>query len=198
MLVREVMTTQVIMLHRDDAIRHAVRVLYRHGITAAPVVNDAGDLIGIVSELDLLGGEFEPDPRAHAVPVHPAGTRPPRRVAEVMNRDVVTVIETTDIVDLINIMITERIKSVPVLSGERVAGIVSRHDVLGMLARSDDELRDDVVAVLREHYPSGPGWQVDVREGIARLHGHAADRVDVIADLLTQTVPGVVRVEHTG
>ncbi|MER7619713.1 CBS domain-containing protein, partial [Nonomuraea wenchangensis] len=58
MLVREVMSTPAITVRRTDPVRHAVRVLHGNDITAAPVVDDGGRLVGVVSELDLLRGEF--------------------------------------------------------------------------------------------------------------------------------------------
>ncbi|GAA3248102.1 hypothetical protein GCM10020216_079280 [Nonomuraea helvata] len=49
---------------------------------------------------------------------------------------------------------------------------------------------------LREHYPSGPGWNVTVHEGVAELSGAPHEHADRIADLLARTVPGIVRVKH--
>jgi CBS domain-containing protein len=62
MLVREVMTRPVIAIRRTESVREAIRRLEAHDITAAPVVDEAGHMVGIVSEMDLLRGEFELDP----------------------------------------------------------------------------------------------------------------------------------------
>jgi CBS domain-containing protein len=196
MLAREVMTSPVITVRRTDTVRRAVQVLYDHNITAAPVLDDTGSLAGIVSEMDLLTGEFQPDPRAQERPASEVGAAPPARVSEVMTQDVVTVTEATDVTQVITYMVGKRIKSVPVVRGDLVVGIVSRRDLMAILARPDDSLREDVVAVLRENYPFGPHWQVTVTGGVAELRGHAGERVDHIADLLTRTVPGIVRVRH--
>ncbi|TMR88971.1 HPP family protein [Nonomuraea basaltis] len=77
MLVREVMSSPAITVRRTDPVRRAIRTLYGHDITAAPVVDDSDRLVGVVSELDLLRGEFEPDPRATVLPLATAG-EPPR------------------------------------------------------------------------------------------------------------------------
>lgn len=198
MLVREVMTSPVITIPDDASVRRAIRILHENDITAAPVVDAAGTLVGVVSEMDLLRGEFEPDPRASALPAPPVVTSPPRRVADVMTRAVVTVTENTDAAVLTDLMVAKRIKSVPVLRGDRIVGVVSRRDLLGMLARSDDELRADVLALLDEQFPGDKPWRVTVTDGVVVLHGHADRERDGIATLLARTVPGVVRVRHAG
>src|SRR5690606_28455359 len=96
MLVRDVMTSPAITVARDAPVRRAIRILHENDITAAPVVDAAGTLVGVVSEMDLLRGEFDPDPRASVLPVRPTAAPPPRQVADVMTRDVVTVTENTD------------------------------------------------------------------------------------------------------
>jgi CBS domain-containing protein len=196
MLVREVMSSPVISVRPTDPVRRAIRVLYEHDITAAPVVDDAGRLAGVVSELDLLRGEFEPDPRATVTPAPAASDPPPRVVSEVMTPEVVTVTENTDVTTAIDLMVGKRIKSLPVLRGQAIVGMVSRRDLMAMLARPDDELRADVEAALREQYPFGPHWDVVVRDGVAELSGPPHEHADHIADLLARTVPGIVRVKH--
>ncbi len=196
MLVREVMTSPAITVRHTDPVRRAVRVLSGHRITAAPVVDDSGRRAGGVSELDLLRGEFEPDPRATVRPVPAAQAPPPRQVMEVMTRDVATVTETTDVTAAIDLMVGKRIKSLPVLRGHEIVGMISRRDLLAMLARPDEDLRQAVVDVLREQYPTGPGWDVAVHDGVAELSGPAHEHADRIAGLLTRTVPGIVRVRH--
>ncbi|MFD1546062.1 CBS domain-containing protein [Nonomuraea guangzhouensis] len=196
MLVREVMSSPAITVRRTDPVRQAIRTLHDHGITAAPVTDDADRLVGVVSELDLLRGEFEPDPRASVQPAHQSAEPPPRRVMEVMTREAVTVTETTDVTKAIDLMVGKRIKSLPVVQGDRIVGMVSRRDLLAMLARPDEQLRQDVIAALHEHYPFGPSWDVTVRDGVAQLSGPPHQHADHIADLLARTVPGIIRVRH--
>lgn len=68
MLVREIMTTPVVTVRRTVTIKQAVRLLYEQDITAAPVVDEAGRMIGIVSEMDLLRGESGPTPGPSCAP----------------------------------------------------------------------------------------------------------------------------------
>ncbi|MEV1177451.1 CBS domain-containing protein [Nonomuraea sp. NPDC049784] len=196
MLVREVMSLPAVTVRCTDPVRRAIRTLYSHNITAAPVVDDSGRIVGVASELDLLREEFEPDPRATVRPVPAAHEPPPRRVMEVMTPHVVTVTDTTDVNTAIDLMVRKHIKSLPVLRGQEIVGMVSRRDLMAMLARSDENLCEAVIVALREHYPSGPCWDVAVRDGVAELSGPPHEPADHIADLLARTVPGVVRVKH--
>ncbi|GAA2304423.1 hypothetical protein GCM10010149_62630 [Nonomuraea roseoviolacea subsp. roseoviolacea] len=218
MLVREVMSSPVVTVGRTTSIRQAVRVLYEHDITAAPVLDDAGRLVGVVSELDLLRGEFPPDPRASARPVPGGEGPPPALVWQVMTHAVVTVSETADVTAAVDLMVGKHVKSLPVLAGHRVVGMVSRRDLMRMLARPDEELRAEVAAALREHYPHGPFWEVAVHDGVAELRPAPESRpsagagpsgallasgpgdvlAEHVADVLARTVPGVVRVRHLG
>src|SRR5579875_720337 len=83
-LVREVMTAPVVTVPRNATVKQAIRLLYEHNITAAPAVDASGHMVGIVSEMDLLRGQFEADPRAFLGPASTPGEPPPRRVSEVM------------------------------------------------------------------------------------------------------------------
>ncbi|MBD3137201.1 CBS domain-containing protein [Microbispora bryophytorum] len=179
MLAGEVMRSPAITLRRDDSVRRAIRVLYDHDITAAPVLGEHGELVGMVSEIDLLCGAFTP------------GVSAPRAVGDVMSRQVSSVEDTTDARVLTDLMITKRVKSVPVLRDERVVGMVSRRDLMALLARSDDELREAVLAALRERYPSDASWEVLVRDGEIDLRGPEGQGPGHVADLLERTVPGV-------
>jgi CBS domain-containing protein len=196
MLVREVMTAPVVTVSPHATVKQAIRLLYERNITAVPVVNGHEYVVGIVSEMDLLRNEFEADPRAFARPVADPDGMPPRRVDELMTRQVMTVRETTDVAELAELMMTTGVKSVPVVRGTRLVGIVSRRDLMGVLARSDERIHDDVVDALGQYGNGYPHWDVTVRDGIVELRGRADVAGEHIADVLTRTVPGVVRVVH--
>ncbi|MBD2899005.1 CBS domain-containing protein [Actinomadura nitritigenes] len=194
MLVREAMTSPVVTIPRTATVRQAVRVLHEHDITALPVVDGNGRLVGIVSEMDLLRGAFEADPRAFSRPVATPAGPPPRLVEEVMTRDVETARPTTDVAELAEAMMRTRHKSVPVLDGAVLAGIVSRRDLIALLARGDARIRDDVLAAINEYGPGGHAWEVSVRDGVVVLTGPADEAARRVADVLARTVPGVTRV----
>lgn len=194
MLVREAMTTPVVSVPRTATIRQAIRVLYQHRITAAPVVDEEDRLVGIVSEMDLLRGEFEADPRAFMRPVATPAEPPPRHVDEVMTTNVRTTRPASDVAELAEMMMTTGIKSVPVLDGTELIGIITRHDLLAVLARSDTRIRDDVQAAIASTLPDAEAWDVRVKDGVVELHGPADERAKRLSEVVARTVPGATRV----
>lgn len=197
MLVREVMTAPVVSVPVDWTVKQAVRLLYESNITAAPVVDDEDRLVGIVSEMDLLRGEFEADPRAYLRPAAVPEALPPAKVTEVMTPNVRTVKENDDVLRLVELMITMGVKSVPVMRGAELVGIVSRRDLMGILAHGDQRIRDDVLTALRELSSETTATRVAVHDGVVELSGDADERSARIADVIARTVPGVVRVVHS-
>ena len=197
MLIREVMTTPVITVRPTDPVRAAIQILYENDVTAAPVLDEACRLVGIVSEMDLLRGEFDPDPRA-TVRFRSGGPEPPPAVvSDVMTSDVTTTTETADVASLTEAMIAQKIKSVPVVRGHELVGIVSRRDLLAVLTRSDNAIQAEVVALLNEQDPEGAGYSVEVRDGVVELTGGPALDDRHLAERLARTVPGVVRVRRS-
>lgn len=195
MLVREAMTAPVVTIPRNATVKQAIRLLYERNITAAPVVDpDTGRLVGIVSEMDLLRREYESDPRAFLRPAPRARDPLPADVGELMSPHVLTARETSDVAEVAELMMSIGVKSVPVLRGHEVVGILSRRDLLRLLARADDRIREDVVAALQQSYPDGARWLVTVHEGVVELRGRADERSERVAEVLARTVPGVVRV----
>lgn len=166
MLVREVMTTPAVTVPREWTVKQAVRLLYERDITAAPVVDETGQVVGIVSEMDLLRGESEADPRAYLRPAAEPESQPPTAVEEVMTPHVRTVRETDDVLRLVDLMMTTGVKSVPVMRDDGLAGIVSRRDLMGILAHGDERIRDDVLTALKELSVETAATRVAVHDGI--------------------------------
>jgi CBS domain-containing protein len=94
-------------------------------------------------------------------------------------------------------MIAQKIKSVPVVRGHELVGIVSRRDLLAVLTRSDLAIRAEVVVLLNEQDPAGAGYSVDVVDGVVELTGGPAEDARHLAERLARTVPGVVRVRRS-
>ncbi|GGO16161.1 CBS domain-containing protein [Microbispora bryophytorum] len=193
MLVREIMTTPVVTVRRTATIKQAVRLLYEQDITAAPVVDTAGRMVGIVSEMDLLRGEFGANPRAFLRPEALPTGGPPALVEEVMTPRVATVGDGADTLDLVELMITTGVKSVPVLRDDELVGIVSRRDLMGLLAQGDERIREDVLAALRDCADTA-SFGAAVRDGVVELYGSGDERSARIAGLVARTVPGVADV----
>ncbi|WP_285709737.1 CBS domain-containing protein [Microtetraspora sp. NBRC 16547] len=197
MLVREMMTAPVVTVPRTWSVKQVIHLLYEQDITAAPVVDEKGRMVGIVSEMDLLRAEFEADPGSYLRPAALPGSQPSVGVEEVMTSKVGTVQEEADVLELVDLMITTGVKSVPVLRGDDVVGIASRRDLMGILAHGDERIRDDVLAALQDSAETA-AWQVTVRDGLVELHGgDVGDRSARIAEAIARTVPGVAGVVLT-
>ena len=191
MRVRDVMSSPVVTVPPGMPLKEVARILVTRGISAVPVVDD-GALVGILSEADLVPLELVPDPRAHLAPLPEASPPAFRTASEAMTRDVIALPEEADVADAGRLMLERRIKSIPVLRGRRVVGIVARRDLLEVLARSDEEIARDVEALLAAELGSPCPYRVTVRDGVVDLTG-PPDPVDRrLATLLARGVPGVL------
>ena len=193
MRVREIMSSPVVTVPPGISLKEVANVLVVRGISAVPVV-DAGELVGILSEADLVPLELAPDPRAHLAPLPEAAPTASRIASEAMTRDVIALPEEADVADAGRLMLERRIKSIPVVRGRRVVGIVARRDLLEVLARGDEEIARDLEALLAAELGSPGPYRVTVRDGVVDLTG-PADPVDRrLATLLARGVPGVLEV----
>jgi len=194
MRVRDVMSSPVITVPPDKRLKEVAELLVTHGISAVPVVDD-GELVGIVSEADLVPLELAPDPRAHLAPLADPPVDLPRVAAEVMTRAVVALHEDADTAQAGRLMLDRRIKSIPVVRGRQVVGIVARRDLLEVLARRDQDIARDLEALLASELGATGPFRVAVRDGIARLTGPTDPTSRRLATLLARDVPGVVAVQ---
>ena len=170
MQVRDVMTREVDTVGPDTSAKYAAEVMAQRGYAAVPVVDEEGQLVGIVAEADVLADRLPPDPRLHLRrDGSDADTPPPLLVRGVMTTDVRTVDATADVSDIARLFVDERLRSVPVLEHGRLAGIVSRRDVLRALVRSDAALQEDVLRLVEEYTGEIGSWDVRVTEGLATI-----------------------------
>lgn len=197
MRVKDVMTTPVVTLRPEAPIKEAAALLVRHGISGAPVVGEGDELVGIVSESDLMVLETSPDPRSRILHARWRWFRIPRRVEEVMTREVVTLPEGADVADAARLMLERRLKRIPVVTEGRVVGIVSRRDVLRLLARSDAEIEAEIAELLNDEILMLGRFEADVEDGVVTLSGPDERRARRLAELLARSVGGVVGVRFT-
>ena len=189
MQARQIMTTPVHTVRPDTTVRAAATLLLEHRITAAPVLDAGGDLIGIVSESDLVADRFGHDPRNQARPVQdePPG---PQTVGEVMTTPVIALGPSADAADLAHTMLDADIRSIPILEGATVIGIVSRRDLLRTLIRDDDAIRADVLNRIADYRGPTGTWDVQVTNGTVLILGDLHDDGRAAA-ALARTIPGV-------
>lgn len=185
------MTSPVVTVTPDTTVKDAANLLAARGFTALPVVNDDDDLIGIVTEADLIRDRFPCDPRYRTDDVR---TMPGMTVAEVMTTPVTGMGAATDVVDLITALLDSRIRAMPIVDGPQVVGIVTRRDLVRVIGRDDDEIAVAVRSRLANY--AGPDrWSVAVHDGIVALGDEYDDETERhVATVLAEAVPGVVAV----
>jgi CBS domain-containing protein len=195
MKVNEIMSSPVVTVGPDTPIKEVAGTLVSRNISAVPVVDRHGEIIGIVSEADLVPMETVPDPRLQ-VSREPGPARSMPWVARnVMTEDVVCLPEDADIATAAKVMLERGVKRVPIVTEGQIVGIVSRRDLLKVLARPDDEIFEELEALLADPESSLGSYDVVVSEGHVTLVGSADPRTTCLAELLVRDVPGVVDVE---
>ena len=188
MLVREIMTPHPVTATVDTSVKQALGLLAEHHITALPVLDLDGALVGVLSEGDLIRDLVRQDPRGHERPT--AGTpAPPRSVDQLMTRQPVCVRPATDVASAVRLLVSRGFRSLPVLDDTgRLVGMVSRSDVVRVVARPDDELAREVEAHVAE---VGLGdWGARVDDGAVTLLGPAGSSDRTMAQLVAATGRG--------
>jgi CBS domain-containing protein len=180
--VKDVMTTQVIWVEQDTPFAAIAAALRQHRVSAFPVLNETGEVIGVVSESDLLsklalGGE---DHMIDGILRHKQLEKARGVTAgEFMTAPPVTVSPEDTVEHAARLMYLRGVKRLPVVDADgHLAGIVSRSDVLAVYGRSDAEISEDIRrSVLSTEEPAVPGaFDVSVAEGVATLVGRPQTR----------------------
>jgi CBS domain-containing protein len=185
----DVMSSPVVSVPPDASLKDVAAILVEHGINAVPVVDASDRLIGIVSEADLLSLET-------GLGRGPAPAEP-RTAGEVMRQSVYTLTGDTDATAAARLMLRHRLKSVPVVAGERVVGMVARRDLLRLIARSDHDIQADLDRQLKEEILALQRLAVSVTGGVVTIDAAAGPLARQLLEGLARTVPGVVEVRTT-
>ena len=184
--VQEVMTIEVVVAHPTTPVKQVADLLAGHGLSALPVIDGQGRVLGVVSETDLFGDSQRP-----------AGGPVATTAGEVMTSPAVTVSPHATLTEAARRMQADGLKRLPVVAGSgRLIGIVSRADLLRPLVRPDEHISRDVEELLERKLLVAAGVEVEVRDGIVTLTGQL-ERRSLIPILvgLTDGIEGVVRVE---
>jgi CBS domain-containing protein len=180
----EIMSTPAVSVTARTSVRRAASILREQGFSALPVIDLAGALIGVVSEADLIKDRFAGD--ADATRELPAET-----VGEVMTSPPAFVDQTASMETIAGTMTSGRRRSIPVVDGSRLVGVISRSDILRVLARSDAQLALDIRRSLRS-FGNPDRWSVSVTDGDATIVDDAIDRSDhAVVQAAVEAVPGV-------
>jgi len=115
MLARDIMTSRVVTIRPEARVHEAARLLTEHNISGVPVVDEAGAMVGLVTEADLIG-------------------KPGETVGDIMSRRVMSVVEGTPVDEIAQLLTSNHYKRVPIVRGDKVVGVVSRADIVKMMA----------------------------------------------------------------
>jgi CBS-domain-containing membrane protein len=201
-MVSSVMTSPVVTVTPETTFKDAVRVLRRKRVSGLPVVDRYGQLVGIVTEADLLNKVEGREPESYVLEskrhrtdrAHAAAMD----VASAMTREVVSVRPDFPIALAAREMHTRGIKRLPVVDEKgKVVGIVSRSDLLTVFLRPDREVRADVKKALDEALAQHGGHELKARvtSGVVELAGSFEGRshCDALVRAVT-AIEGVIGV----
>lgn len=214
MKIRDVMTPDVIVIGPDAPIHKAARLMVDHGVSALPVVDEDGAVVGIVSEADLIvrqqGRErrswwklFFEDAEALAREYQKKmGTR----VGDVMTRDVISAPPELSIESAALMLEKHRIRRLPVVADGTLVGIVSRGDLIKALAatpRAGTRLSGTALAAeLRarlacERWTSPHAIVITADGGALSLYGLVWSEAERAAiDTMARGITGCTRVDN--
>lgn len=210
MRAADVMTTQVVAVGPDTPVSEAARLMLDRKVSALPVVDRRGKVVGIVSDGDLMRRSESGTERRRSWWLELVASNAERardfekshggHVRNVMTAGAVTVLEETPVSEIVEILESRGIKRVPVVRDGRPVGIVSRADIMRMLvtrpqvsaapSADDRALRAAVLAELdRQKWISVSPASVQVEGGIVHLWGHALSHEELEA--ITVAAEGV-------
>jgi CBS domain-containing protein len=208
MRVRDVMTRRVVAVTPNTPFRDVAELMLHHEIGAIPVIDDTGDLIGLITEADLITKQAYGDRRRHLLGGLPGVAEQEARgmlrsrahtAREVMSAPVETALPGDPLRDVARRMIENRLRHLVVVDDDRrMVGIVSRRDLLRVFDRTDDEIAAEVrIDLARSGHLAGGDVSVAVDGGLVTLDGRIRELADIpVMCRLAWLVPGVVDVVH--
>lgn len=172
------MTTSVVAVRRDASFKEMAAMLRSRRISAFPVIDDRGRVIGVVSESDLLVKEAVQTEGSSLI----AALRHIREddkaagitAGDLMTSPAITIGPEAAVEEAARILYDRRVKRLPVVNAAgRLLGIVSRTDVLAVYGRADEQIRAEIVrAVLPGIVPGlRQNLKVAVQDGIVTISG---------------------------
>ena len=163
--VKDIMTKNVITCSTDTSIQEAARLMYLNGLTGLPILDNADKLVGIITEGDLVKlegplhlpailsvlGSFiyldnpvngdEIEKQLHILTA--------TKVQDLMSKDPVTVSHEASVTELAEIFLHKKVNPIPVMAGDRLVGIVSRADIVKLLAGEKDLARAEWKSLMK-------------------------------------------------
>jgi CBS domain-containing protein len=146
--VKEIMTRDVCTVHEDTELKELAALFVAHNYKTLPVVDASGKLVGVISQTDLIEQDkplhiptvislfdwviYLESPKVFSDEVRKVSAR---KVGEICAREVITCTPETPVEEVANLMVEHKIHLLPVLDGERLAGVVARFDIIRSMGR---------------------------------------------------------------
>lgn len=181
--VADVMTTEVAAVPETAGYKEIAALLRRHGVSALPVLGPDRRVIGVVSEADVLDVHASRElPRGAirlAWQLRQWSRASKATAADLMSAPVVTIGPDASVAEAARLLQERRLTRLPVTDAQgRLAGVISRADVLSILERPDDLIRHQVMTkVIAEGFELNPRtFQVEVSSGLVTIAGPVDNR----------------------
>lgn len=203
--VRDMMTRDIVIARPTTPFKNLVDLMVGHGISAVPVVDGVGNLLGVVSEADLLCKQEHVDDPADARPPRLAGRRVRAEwrkaagltAADVMTSPARTITADTPLPEAARRLDHEGVRWLCVVDEGRLVGVLARRDLLRPFLRGDRDIQRQVYAeVLNQGVHANPAMvRATVHNGIVTLTGRVEYQGDVATAVRqVRLLPGVVDV----
>ena len=129
--IEDIMTKDVITVNKDTTIQEAIRIIVENNITGLPVVNKKMQLVGIISEKDVL------------TLLYNVGNKT-GKVEEFMSREVVSFDIEDNVVDVCDCLVNNHFRRVPIVSGpkKKLVGIITRKNIVQRISECQEFFRD--------------------------------------------------------
>ncbi|NOY57131.1 MAG: CBS domain-containing protein [Actinobacteria bacterium] len=201
MRVLDIMTMDVLTTSPSTSLKEAARKMVRAGVSGLPVIDESGELVGIITEADFLEREADRSRRRllNAMFKERESVVDAETVGEVMTRDPVVIFPEASVTEAARVMAHHHVKRLPVVgAGGKLVGIVSRADVVAVFTRPDDviedEIREDIVR--RVLLLEADSIDVTVKDGVVTVSGIVPTATDArLLEELIRRIDGVVRLE---
>ncbi len=198
MQVEQIMTRDVATISSGESLKDAAAVLLERKVSGLPVLDTEGNLVGIITENDILHQENRKHPALTLSSFFKSVEDPAMTVSDAMTKKVKTIKPTADHSKAARKMETANIKRLPVVDQSgKLVGILSRSDILKVFARDDSEIgseiRSDVIERILWLDPNG--LNVEVSKGLVHLSGSVPTRSDRrILEEMSRRIDGVIEV----
>ena len=202
---RELMSTSVVTVRPEATLKEVMEQMAAHRVSGVPVVDQSGRLVGIISEADILAKlEYGEKGRGllglldHLAQAVGADRKlQAHTAAELMTTTVITAGPGASFRELLHLMTIHDINRIPIVEGGRVIGIVTRADILLMMARPDRAVTEDARwRLLHDLWIDTDALDITTRNGVVTISGEVGTRTE--AELVkhwVRTIEGVVDVD---